>query len=112
MSMEQHFDLVIVGGGIIGAWALHHATQRYPHWQILLIDRYRIGDGATAHSAGVLLATGRSARERRLAGESAALYRALRDRLGIRTTQAPVYWLAEHSFSTHKIGREIGKSVV
>ena len=52
MSMEQHFDLVIVGGGIIGAWALHHATQRYPHWQILLIDRYRIGDGATAHSAG------------------------------------------------------------
>ncbi|MCK1787341.1 FAD-dependent oxidoreductase, partial [Pseudomonas sp. TNT11] len=56
--MGQHFDLVIVGGGIIGAWALHHATQRYPHWQILLIDRYRIGDGATAHSAGVLLATG------------------------------------------------------
>jgi glycine/D-amino acid oxidase-like deaminating enzyme len=99
MSMGQHFDLVIVGGGIIGAWALHHATQRYPHWQILLIDRYRIGDGATAHSAGVLLATGRSARERRLAGESAELYRALRDRLGIRTTQAPVYWLAERSFT-------------
>ena len=97
MSMGQDYDLVIVGGGIIGAWALYHAVQRYPHWQILLIDRYRIGDGATAHSAGVLLATGRSERERRLASESAGLYRALRDRLGLRTTQAPVYWLAEHN---------------
>jgi glycine/D-amino acid oxidase-like deaminating enzyme len=99
MSMQQDFDLVIVGGGIIGAWALHHAVQRYPHWRILLIDRYRIGDGATSHSAGVLLATGRSARERRLAGESAGLYRALRDRLGIRTSQAPVYWLADRSLT-------------
>jgi glycine/D-amino acid oxidase-like deaminating enzyme len=99
MSRQVDFDLVIVGGGIIGAWALHHAVQRYPHWRILLIDRYRIGDGATAHSAGVLLATGKSERERRLAGESAGLYRALRDRLGLRTTQAPVYWLAHHGFT-------------
>lgn len=111
MSMQPDFDLVIVGGGIMGAWALHHAVQRYPHWQILLIDRYRIGDGATSHSAGVLLATGRSERERRLAGESAGSYRALRDRLGIRTTQAPVYWLADHSF-TPQIQRAVVDAAV
>lgn len=28
--MTSNFDLVIVGGGIIGAWALHHAVERYP----------------------------------------------------------------------------------
>ncbi|WP_228022235.1 NAD(P)/FAD-dependent oxidoreductase [Pseudomonas sp. BIOMIG1BAC] len=100
MSMTSNFDLVIVGGGIIGAWALHHAVERYPHWKILLIDRYRIGDGATSHSAGVLLATGRSNRERRLAGQSAKLYKALRDQFSIRTTQAPVYWLADKRLST------------
>lgn len=107
MSMEQDVDLVIIGGGIIGAWALHHAVRQYPHWKILLIDRYRIGDGATSHSAGVLLATGRSERERRLAGESAAQYQALRDQLGIRTTQAPVYWLADAGFTP-----EIERAVV
>lgn len=95
MTMTQEYDLVIVGGGIIGAWTLHLAVQRYPHWNILLIDRYRIGDGATSHSAGVMLATGRSARERQLAGRSVALYQALRDRFSIRTTQAPVYWLGD-----------------
>ncbi|WP_339505551.1 FAD-binding oxidoreductase [Pseudomonas sp. RL_105y_Pfl2_101] len=99
MSMTQDFDLVIIGGGIIGAWTLHHAAQRYPDWKILLIDRYRIGDGATSHSAGVLLATGRSERERRLAGQSARLYRAFRDRFSIRTTQAPVFWLADGGFA-------------
>ncbi|HEX8591982.1 MAG TPA: FAD-binding oxidoreductase [Pseudomonas sp.] len=98
--MHVDFDLVIIGGGIIGAWTLHHAVQRYPHWKVVLIDRYRIGDGATSHSAGVLLATGVSERERRLAGESVRLYRALRDRVGLRTTQAPVFWLAERSLTS------------
>lgn len=96
--MAQDFDLVIIGGGIIGAWALHQAVERYPHWKILLIDRYRVGDGATSHSAGVLLATGKSERERRLAGQSARFYKALRDQFSIRTTQAPVYWLADEVF--------------
>ena len=64
MSMAQHFDLVIVGGGIIGAWALHHATQRYPHWQILLIDRYRMLQASVARGMRRARAAASSARRR------------------------------------------------
>jgi len=93
--MTDRYDLAIVGGGIVGAWTLYLATLRHPRWRIVLVDRYRVGEGATAHSAGVLLATGRSARERRLAAISADLYGNIRAPFGLSTTRADVFWVVD-----------------
>ncbi|RKT10472.1 glycine/D-amino acid oxidase-like deaminating enzyme [Paraburkholderia sp. RAU2J] len=93
--MTDRYDLAVVGGGIVGAWTLYLATLRHPRWRIVLVDRYRVDDGATAHSAGVLLATGRSARERKLAAISADLYGDVQALLGLKTTQADVFWVAD-----------------
>ncbi|ACD14709.1 MULTISPECIES: NAD(P)/FAD-dependent oxidoreductase [Burkholderia] len=93
--MNDRYDLAIVGGGIVGAWTLYLATLRHPGWRIVLVDRYRVGDGATAHSAGVLLATGRSARERKLAAISADLYGSVQAPLGLNTTRADVFWVTD-----------------
>jgi glycine/D-amino acid oxidase-like deaminating enzyme len=95
MKMTNRYDLAIVGGGIVGAWTLYLATLRHPHWRIVLVDRYRAGEGATAHSAGVLLATGRSARERKLAAISADLYGNVHAPFGLSTTRADVFWVAD-----------------
>ncbi len=95
MSMAREYDLAIVGGGIVGAWTLHLAQQRFPQWRICLVERFRVGDGATAHSAGVLLATGGTPRERALAALSAECYRDIRGPLGLRTTAADVFWVTQ-----------------
>jgi glycine/D-amino acid oxidase-like deaminating enzyme len=95
MSMARDYDLAIVGGGIFGAWTLYLAQQRFPHWRIGLVERFRNGDGATAHSAGVLVAMGSTSRERRLAEFSAERYRQIRQSLELRTTAADVFWVTE-----------------
>jgi glycine/D-amino acid oxidase-like deaminating enzyme len=93
--MTRPYDLVIVGGGIVGAWTLWLAQRRFPHWRIVLVERFRNGDGATAHSAGVLLATGRTPREKRLAAFSAEHYREMRSALALRTSAADVFWISD-----------------
>lgn len=93
--MTRPYDLVIVGGGIVGAWTLWLAQRRFPHWRIVLVERFRNGDGATAHSAGVLLATGRTPREKRLAAFSAEHYREMRGPLALRTSEADVFWISD-----------------
>lgn len=86
-------DLAIIGGGIVGSWVLYLAQQRQPNWRIVLIDRFRVAAGATAHSAGVLVETGRSENERRMAARSAALYREFTRSQGLITTCSEVYWV-------------------
>ncbi len=88
-------DLAIVGGGITGAWCLYFAAQKFPAWRIILLERSRIAGGATAHSAGVFFAVGRSDRERHLAGRSAVHYAAVRNRLTLESSEAPAYWIAD-----------------
>lgn len=94
--MRRRFcDLAIVGGGITGAWCLHFAVQRFPTWRIILLERSRIASGATAHSAGVFFAVGRSDRERHLAARSAVHYAAVRHQFTLESSEAPAYWIAE-----------------
>jgi len=97
MSMSGKYDLAIVGGGIIGAWALYLASRRYPDWRIILIERFKVGDGATAHSAGVSLPIGRSAREQQLAANSARLYQEVHESLRFGTTKTDVFWVTNLS---------------
>jgi D-hydroxyproline dehydrogenase subunit beta len=111
LSVAAQYDLAIVGGGIVGAWALYLACQRHGDWRIVLIDRFKVGDGATAHSAGVLLATGRSERERRLAGTSAGLYQKLQAAFGFQTTKAEVFWVADAAFGAEIRAAAIGFAI-
>ncbi|MGC3525898.1 NAD(P)/FAD-dependent oxidoreductase [Pseudomonas aeruginosa] len=109
--MKPHYDLAIVGGGIIGAWSLYLAQQRNPDWSIVLIDRYRVASGATAHSAGVLLATGHSERERRLAATSARLYKEITKSQRLVTTCSDVYWVTSPEHKACLEAATVGFSV-
>jgi len=93
MTALHHQDLVIVGGGIVGVWALHLVTQRNPRWRTVLIERSVVGAGATAHSAGVSLGVGGTPWERELAALSGALYAEAGSVLGLRSSPARAYWI-------------------
>lgn len=90
----RKFDLVIVGGGIVGAWALYLASRRHPNLKILLIERSTIGSGATSHSAGVFVSIGRTELEKSLSARSMTLYSEARAFLGIDGSEVSSYWIS------------------
>lgn len=76
----KDFDLVIVGGGIIGATTTYLAHVNKPEWNIALLDRSFVGDGATRYSAAVDLPFGRTTRHRAMVAKSVSFYRDLKAR--------------------------------
>ena len=49
------FDVVIVGGGIVGAATLHQLQQRYPNRTMLLIEKEKgLADHQTGNNSGVI----------------------------------------------------------
>lgn len=49
----KHFDLVIIGAGIVGTLAAFYAIKRHKKMRILLVDKNLVGGGATQFSLGL-----------------------------------------------------------
>ena len=54
-SMEKTFDVIIVGGGIVGAATLYKMQKAYPDLSILLLEKEsKLADHQTGHNSGVI----------------------------------------------------------
>ncbi len=55
MNEERIWDVVIVGGGIVGAATLHKLQARFPQFRILLLEKEKaLADHQTGHNSGVI----------------------------------------------------------
>lgn len=55
MSEQPNWDVVIVGGGIVGAATLYKLQSRSPHLRILLLEKEKaLADHQTGHNSGVI----------------------------------------------------------
>jgi len=53
--MTPSFDIIIVGGGIVGAATFYKMQRRFPHFDILLIEKEnRLADHQTGNNSGVI----------------------------------------------------------
>lgn len=55
MKSTDTFDLAIVGGGIVGLATAYQCMQRFPRWQILVLEKEAaVAQHQTGHNSGVL----------------------------------------------------------
>ena len=53
--MENHFDIAIIGGGIVGAATLYKLQTRFPTAKIVLFEKEKhLGDHQTGNNSGVI----------------------------------------------------------
>ncbi len=51
----QHFDAVVIGGGIVGLATLYQASERFPDWKLGLLEKEsQLAQHQTGHNSGVL----------------------------------------------------------
>ena len=55
MESQRQFDLIVVGGGIVGAAAFLKLQRRHPQARIALLEKEAIlSDHQTGHNSGVI----------------------------------------------------------
>ena len=74
----ETWDCIVVGAGIAGVCATYLASQRFPFWRILLVDKSFVGTGATMYSAGFGSPLVRNEKLRPLVIRSSQFYAGLR----------------------------------
>ncbi len=52
LSGQVSADVVIVGGGFTGLWTAFILKERHPELDVVILDSYRCGDGASSRNGG------------------------------------------------------------
>ena len=72
--MNKTYDLVIIGAGVIGTTIAWMARGKYPDWNIALVDKSMIGQGASMYSACLDMPFGHTELRRELTRKSRKWY--------------------------------------
>lgn len=55
MSSQSHFDVIIVGGGIVGLATAYKLTKRFPNKKVLVLEKEKeVAAHQTGHNSGVI----------------------------------------------------------
>ena len=55
MSSENHFDVIVVGGGIVGLATAYKLTRRFPGKKVLVLEKEKeVAAHQTGHNSGVI----------------------------------------------------------
>jgi sarcosine oxidase subunit beta len=81
--MVETADIVIIGGGAVGASIAYHLAQRGVGRNVVLLERATLGSGSTGRSAGGIRSQFSTEINIRFSLESVAFWRTFEDRLGL-----------------------------
>ncbi|MCC7105809.1 MAG: FAD-binding oxidoreductase [Chloroflexi bacterium] len=103
MAANEHVDVAVVGGGIIGCAIAHELALRGR--RTVVFERDRVGIGASSRNSGMIRITGRDVEELPLILESIPRWTELSLRPGVEIdyVRAGSLWLASNEREMHRL---------
>ena len=90
--IDAAFDLMVIGGGVLGAFHAYHAVQR--GLSVVLLERDAAPRGATVRNFGQVVPSGLDRHWQRFGRESLAIYQSLQARFDLSVRQQGSIYLA------------------
>lgn len=92
--MDQSYDLIVVGGGVLGAFHAYHALQA--GLKVGLIEKDGIPQGATVRNFGQVVPSGMNTKWQNYGRESLAIYKQIQEEYDITVEQEGSVYLASN----------------
>ena len=90
--MEQKFDVIVIGGGILGTFHAYHALLK--GYKVCLLEKDRMPRGATTQNFGQVVPSGMNSKWQKLGRESLCIYKEIQAQFDISVRQEGTVYLA------------------
>ncbi len=90
--MEQKFDVIVIGGGILGTFHAYHALLK--GYKVCLLEKDRMPRGATTQNFGQVVPSGMNSKWQKLGRESLRIYKEIQSQFDISVRQEGTVYLA------------------
>ncbi len=90
--MEKKYDLLVVGGGVLGTFHAYHALQK--GYKVVLLEKDSRPVGATVRNFGQVVPSGMNSKWQEYGRESLAVYKSIQSEVDITVRQNGSVYLA------------------
>ena len=92
VSTEAHYDLILVGGGVLGAFHAYHAVDM--GLRVLVLEKDAAPRGATTRNFGQVVPSGMDTTWQRFGRESLEIYRNIQEQFDVSIRQQGSLYIA------------------
>ncbi len=90
--MEKRFDVIVIGGGVLGTFHAYHALLK--GYKVCLVEKDRMPKGATTQNFGQVVPSGMDSKWQKLGRESLRIYKEIQSKFDISIRQQGTVYLA------------------
>lgn len=94
MLTTEKFDLLVVGGGVLGTFHTYHALQM--GLKVLLVERHQAPQGATIQNFGQVVPSGMNLKWQRLGRKSLDIYQEIQQQFDVSIRQNGSIYIASN----------------
>lgn len=101
---QKHADLLVIGGGVLGAFHAYHAMQR--GLRVIVLERNTAPRGATVRNFGQVVPSGMDSKWQRYGRESLEIYKTIQKQCDISLRQEGSIYIASND-DEHQLIEEL-----
>ncbi|CAM2981039.1 TIGR03364 family FAD-dependent oxidoreductase [Flavobacterium frigoris] len=92
--MKTHYDLIVIGGGVLGTFHAYHALKK--GLKVAILEKDKMAKGATIQNFGQVVPSGMDSKWQRYGRESLAIYKKIQNQFDISVRQNGSVYLASN----------------
>jgi len=92
--MQQHYDLLVIGGGVLGIFHAYHALEK--GWKVAILDKNKQARGSSVQNFGQVVPSGMNTEWQQYGRKSLEIYKSIQAKFDISVRQNGSVYIASN----------------